>query len=223
MAVPSVYQPSLFDLKVCFRCGLTKPLSEFHHSKYSADGYLGRCKECERARNRAGQTGNAEFLSKRRARYRERDYRNTNRRYVAAHRPEYRAYAKEHYWRHRFQILARGANERAAKAGVPGQISAADLERRYVTQNGRCAYCQADLAAGLHTDHKNPLVCGGPNLASNVILACPWCNLKKNRKTVDQYLTWRLAHGLPGFSLNDVSADPLLTQEKPSGAAVRPV
>ena len=36
-------------MKLCNRCGIEKPLTEFHHSYDKKDGYYSICKECKRA------------------------------------------------------------------------------------------------------------------------------------------------------------------------------
>jgi len=54
-------------------------------------------------------------------------------------------------------------------------------------QNNLCFYCKLGLDKGYHVDHKTPLCRGGNNTKSNICISCKHCNLRKNRKTVEEF------------------------------------
>jgi len=78
--------------------------------------------------------------------------------------------------------------ERAAAAAtrrkrVRGTYTAADVRRLYLVQNGRCRRCLRSLALfGYHVDHVVPIAKGGLNVAGNLQLLCPRCNLRKGAR-----------------------------------------
>jgi len=52
-----------------------------------------------------------------------------------------------------------------------------------------CYYCQKLIAAGeSHLEHKRPISRGGDNRRGNLALSCAPCNLRKGRKTQEEFL-----------------------------------
>jgi len=52
-----------------------------------------------------------------------------------------------------------------------------------------CYYCRCEIApADSHLEHKRPVSRGGGNHRSNLVLSCSACNLKKGRKTHEEFI-----------------------------------
>lgn len=83
---------------------------------------------------------------------------------------------------------ARHANERAARYGSPGRITADQAAA--VLARGMCHYCGAPQSLGI--DHVKPLAQGGPNTAANLVPACHSCNASKWRQ--DRPGRWSRQH-----------------------------
>jgi 5-methylcytosine-specific restriction endonuclease McrA len=52
-----------------------------------------------------------------------------------------------------------------------------------------CFYCKCTISASeSHLEHKRPISRGGKNTKGNLALSCAPCNLKKGRKTDDEFM-----------------------------------
>lgn len=95
---------------------------------------------------------------------------------------------------------ARSTHLRRAKtAGVPGSFDKWDVQIRLSKQGQRCHYCGASLITygpgKYQIDHFIPLSRGGSNYASNIVLACPACNLSKGGKLPHEFMPERFSAG----------------------------
>lgn len=100
----------------------------------------------------------------------------------AANRQKASAYVQG--WKKRYpeRHVAYQQRRRARAAQAGGSFSGDDITELLQAQRGRCFYCPQPLAS-YHVEHRVPLSRGGSNDRSNIVLACPPCNLSKGRKT----------------------------------------
>ncbi len=83
---------------------------------------------------------------------------------------------KEHPEAHR----AACARRRARKLQAGGDHTAEDIQRQGECQKWRCWWCGKKCKKQYHVDHLVPLSQGGHNGPSNIVIACPRCNLSKH-------------------------------------------
>ena len=157
-----------------------------------------KCRECQRVGQRAWQQANLEKCREIQRAWRQTNpekHRENSRRHrqrnLSAERLRNRLYAKAHPEKVR-------AKERKRRALKESQIGLWDTDQfienqLWLYQNGGCYYCGTDLShpsltpRNFHLDHCTPLSRGGPHCASNVVLACVPCNLKKGDKTEEEF------------------------------------
>lgn len=84
----------------------------------------------------------------------------------------------------RFAKLAAASNQKAAKLGATGRLTADDLGIVYLLADGKCRYCGVDVSAtGCSFDHIVPFAKGGANVRSNLALSCLTCQRNKFTKS----------------------------------------
>lgn len=90
------------------------------------------------------------------------------------------------------------ASKRAARRSHFSAADRARFERLLRERDGRrCFYCHVPLAAEFHLDHVRPLIKGGKDDPSNLVLACLQCNQEKHNKTIEEYRAWPRRNQLP--------------------------
>lgn len=93
--------------------------------------------------------------------------------------------ARRKRWRQenpdRVREMSRGyAHIRRARS--ESSMTALDLAAWTKLQPKVCHWCDTKCSKNYHVDHYKPLSRGGLHLASNLVVACPTCNLRKHAK-----------------------------------------
>lgn len=71
---------------------------------------------------------------------------------------------------------------RAKQRNAAGSHTPTELDRLFILQRSKCAYCRISLARGYEEDHIVPLALGGSDFISNIQLTCQKCNRDKRAK-----------------------------------------
>lgn len=182
--------PSLARFKRCTKCGCTKPATTdfFHRLKRGKWGFAPVCKVCRSAHARTYYEDNrAKFAAYRLSRREEsiahlRLYRIENKERLAVASRARRLANPE-------QERARDRRKRVRKSQAEHEpYTSADLNAMWHEQGGLCAYCGTPLFGDYHADHVMPLSRGGADKLSNIVLACPTCNLRKYTRTGEEFM-----------------------------------
>lgn len=195
--------------KLCSKCGEEKPatLEFFFRHKQGKFGLRAACKQCKVAGDRSYMKSYlAEYYVANRDRldaaHRAWASRNPERmaefrarwsaalgpggelarikRWRAENPEKARAIRKRYEAAHPDARRAVKANRRSRELGA-GKISGAVIGAIFKAQRGCCWWCSRKLE-DYHLDHRVALFRGGNNHPSNLVLACPPCNLKKSTK-----------------------------------------
>lgn len=159
--------PTDETMKQCTQCKQMKPANKsyFGSDRSKTDHLSTQCKSCKNLKKREAP---------RTEEYREK-YRRQKRRY----------YHKYHE-REKAKTIAKGHVRRARKTGNGGSFSRQDIQEQRKRQKNKCYYCQKRLQI-YHIEHIVPICKGGSSDMSNIVLACPACNLSKGYKLLHEW------------------------------------
>ena len=147
-------------MKACRKCGITKPLTEFHRARDMRDGHRNECRDCWSELCKARYYENRDEYILRAQRWRERN-------------PEkYEEWKRRNREENRDRIAA--SNRRGHLRRKYG-LTIDEFEFLRVVQGDRCAICNELDPAGLHIDHDHEtgsirgLLCGKCNKAIGLL------------------------------------------------------
>lgn len=181
-------------LRICKRCGVPKPVNDFHKDGGSPDGLRAQCKPCRNS-----------FMA---AYYEEnRDSRMAYEQHRRTHQADHlRALDMARYERHKDRRIALASdNVRTRRARLTATVVDPKVTVKQLRKihGDNCCYCgiELDFVRGRRgegiarnratLEHVLPLSRGGTHTFENTKIACHRCNVSKNSKTVAEWEAWK--------------------------------
>lgn len=176
------------DTRTCTKCGIEKPITEYHRDKRGPGGRRRQCKPC-----RCDQTMDWWYENQERQLKRHRVYVDENRDRV-------REIDLERYYRNRDDRLdlalsvTHARRARAVGADFDFDVTRAALRDR---DGDLCHYCGTDMdftredrrirKAKATIEHVVPISAGGGHTFDNAVLACWGCNSDKRSEDAESF------------------------------------
>lgn len=136
-------------MKVCFKCGAEKPLTEFYKHKGMSDGHLNKCKQCTRCDTKENREKNIDYYK---AYDRNRHWADPKRR--AASIEATRLWHRKNAERSRElkkNWIERNPMKRAAHVKVGNALRRGEISKE------PCVVCGDTKVHAHHTDYTKPL------------------------------------------------------------------
>lgn len=171
------------ELKFCSSCKENKPYESFRQDAWAKDGTSWQCSMCYRGYYYA----NLEHMLELNTLYRE-----TNREKLKEYSTWYEQNKRDSSRNRGYFLLSEEESE-ARQFPTKAKL----LER----DGNTCYYCAVVLDFNsfhksnfihnqAHLEHLTPLSRGGEHTFSNTVLSCARCNLRKGKKTEEEYYDW---------------------------------
>ena len=167
--------------------------------------YYKENKESLLTRHRLYYQNNKNDISKKAKEYREnnidnivyvkKEYYENNKDKILKKAKEYRiknkekilSFLKEYRKTYNYKISKRNSENKRRTLTKSGDVTTIQL-RELIEGAKKCYWCESKInKKDYHIDHFVPLSKGGSHTISNLVIACPKCNLKKNAKDPYQF------------------------------------
>jgi 5-methylcytosine-specific restriction endonuclease McrA len=183
--------------KLCSTCKKSFPATPefFGPDKRRPTGFQCQCRKCAYKSCKKYAQSHREVIhkcaKKERVKHAQK-YNERSKRWYYANRERSKAYRKLHYnkeWndKHREQIRAHTRNRRAKEQNAIGTHKPKDIENIYLSQDGKCKYCDKPVGNKFHVDHIVPISRGGTNYPNNLVITCQSCNDSKGNKFLSEW------------------------------------
>lgn len=160
--------------KLCCVCEQLKSVGEFYSAKYSADGTMGHCKECDKQRQKA-----------RRQKYPKLTRIPTPIEVVLENRRIVKRRYKNSIKGKLANAIAIHRRKAILKTVESKNYTPTQLLARFEEFDNKCVYC--GKFNKLTIDHFIPISKFGADKIENIVPACPKCNSSKNNKHPEKW------------------------------------
>jgi len=180
-------------MKVCAKCKVNKPKSEYHPRPSKKAGVRSRCKNCEKEDRELSSGDAKEYRDGRKEAKKEYDieYRKKHKEKIAKAKKEEYSNNSDRYNEYRRQwAIANPENESAIRRNAAGKrkqstsggLTSTQLRAWAKSQIMDCYWCGKKKLMNYEIDHYEPLARGGEHSLDNLVISCPSCNRRKHSK-----------------------------------------
>jgi 5-methylcytosine-specific restriction endonuclease McrA len=183
-------------MKVCKVCKLSKVISAFPNGYKTKTGYGPYCKICNNEKRRKWREDNRERDNAKTLAYqslRKEEAMKWKNKYKRENIEKVRHLSKLYRIRFPEKHTQAEAKRRALKKSCLVAEEKEQILRLYSLAQSEsvvvCFYCESEIEQNKrHVDHKIPLSRGGSHSVENLVISCASCNLRKGRKTHEEFL-----------------------------------
>jgi hypothetical protein len=169
--------PSYKTTKTCYKCKVSKTISDFCLDKHRKDGRSSCCKECAREKGRLYREKYPEKV-----REQQREYNRTRRK----NNPEkQREHCRKYYKKHPEKAKELTRKRRAMKAEIEENYTKEMANATEIAFGFKCFNCGS--TESLAHDHNRALSKGYPLEIGNAVLLCKFCNSSKRDKDPEDF------------------------------------